>query len=286
MLITCSSLKQTVVTIGGQESHDGLILDESSIEIGDKLGEGGMGVVYHGKWLGVNVAIKRIRPQLQGSESSFFKEMDVMRKLRHPNTVILYGILLNPLTLVMPLYSSGSLDQLIEQISNGTKDVNIQRRRSMLLDMARGMAYIHSLELIHGDLKPQNVLITENGNVVVSDFGLAKLRVKSKEWSALLADRNATMLQSADGITPLFAAPEMFEGKLSRRSDVYAFGLIACNLLFPQMDLLSVRRNFVLPANANLSAAYVDLLGKCLSFDVNNRPYFPQIVKVLEENEP
>eukprot|EP01119_Soliformovum_irregulare_P013349 TRINITY_DN3535_c0_g1_i7.p1 TRINITY_DN3535_c0_g1~~TRINITY_DN3535_c0_g1_i7.p1 ORF type:complete len:163 (+),score=16.79 TRINITY_DN3535_c0_g1_i7:686-1174(+) len=118
------------------------------------LGSGAFGKVYRGTWNGTPVAIKQLQDQPGIDVAAGFKaEFESMVALRHPNIVMLLGVITEPLSIVMEFVEGQSLEQLIHK-SGGYDQLPISRRLEILRQVAAGLTYIHDRKIIHGDMKP------------------------------------------------------------------------------------------------------------------------------------
>ncbi|XP_055814192.1 uncharacterized protein LOC129883576 isoform X2 [Solanum dulcamara] len=192
------------------------------LTIGEQIGEGSCGTVYHGLWYGSDVAVKVFTKQEYSDEViySFKQEISLMKRLRHPNILLFMGAVTSPqrLCIVTEFLPRGSLFRLLQR--NASK-LEWRRRIHMALDVARGMNYLHHLTppIVHRDLKSSNLLVDKNWNVKVGDFGLSRLK-------------HETYLATKTGKgTPQWMAPEVLRNDSSdEKSDVYSFGVILWEL--------------------------------------------------------
>jgi serine/threonine protein kinase len=192
------------------------------------IGEGGMAAVYraYDERLDRQVAIKFIR--FSGSTESispdslkrFEREARALAKLSHPNIVKVYdyGEHKGVPYLVMEYLMGGTLRQRTGY------PMNYREAAKLLLPIARALDYAHRQGIIHRDVKPSNILLTESGEPMLSDFGIAKL-VYSKETISL----------TGEGVsvgTPEYIAPEQSVGaELDQRADIYSLGVILYELI-------------------------------------------------------
>ncbi|XP_049363810.1 uncharacterized protein LOC125828549 isoform X2 [Solanum verrucosum] len=192
------------------------------LTIGEQIGEGSCGTVYHGLWYGSDVAVKVFTKQEYSDEViySFKQEISLMKRLRHPNILLFMGAVTSPqrLCIVTEFLPRGSLFRLLQR--NASK-LEWRRRIHMALDVARGMNYLHHLSppIVHRDLKSSNLLVDKNWTVKVGDFGLSRLK-------------HETYLATRTGKgTPQWMAPEVLRNEPSdEKSDVYSFGVILWEL--------------------------------------------------------
>lgn len=187
------------------------------------IGEGGMGAVYraHDTKLRRKVALKVIHPDLAVPDAAarLVREARAAAALAHPNTIAIHdlGEIDGTVYLVMELISGAPLRAYV-----GDTSVPVTQKLRWLVDMARGLGAAHKAGLVHRDVKPTNVMVSDDGVVKVLDFGLAK---------PLEAASFHTDVGLVVG-TPRYMAPELFTGvRADARSDQYAFGVTAYELL-------------------------------------------------------
>lgn len=211
----------TPVSAGSAPAQSKLLLSASDVVIdrNQKLGEGGFGVVYVGKLRGsVNVAVKVLRGEMdERTRAAFAKEVQTWEGLVQRNILPLMGFCVEPPMMITDLVEGGNLRQFLE-----ARDWDQNLGRRFLLDIAQGMNYLHSMNILHGDLKSVNVLIDGN-RALITDFGLSKMR----------SDATATMRSNRDlAGTPGFVAPEILMGEpLKKPADVFSFGMVCYEVL-------------------------------------------------------
>ncbi|MBA0782528.1 hypothetical protein Gotri_000403 [Gossypium trilobum] len=190
----------------------------------NKLGEGGFGSVFHGILpLGSDVAVKH-QFNIGAVNKSFIAEVQTIGSIHHYNLVSLVGFCAESSNrlLVYEYMANGSLDRWI---FNQNRDLALgwQIRRKIILDIAKGLAYLHeecNQKIIHLDIKPQNILLDENFNAKISDFGLSKLIGKDQS-------RVITAMRG----TPGYMAPEWLSSCITEKVDVYSFGIVVLEIL-------------------------------------------------------
>ena len=187
------------------------------------IGEGGMGAVYraHDTKLRRKVALKVIHPDLKVPDAAarLVREARTAAGFSHPNTVAIHdlGEIDGTVFLVMELISGAPLRAYV-----GDASVPVAQKLRWLVDMARGLGAAHKAGLVHRDVKPTNVMVSDDGVVKVLDFGLAK------PLEAASFDTNVGIVVG----TPRYMSPELFTGmRADARSDQYAFGVTAYELL-------------------------------------------------------
>ncbi|GJT19913.1 serine/threonine-protein kinase EDR1-like protein [Tanacetum coccineum] len=210
------------------------IIRNEDLEELRELGSGTFGTVYHGKWRGTDVAIKRIKKSCFAGRSSeqerltieFWSEADILSKLHHPNVVAFYGVVRDgpgaTLATVTEFMVDGSLRHVLQR-----KDRHLDHRRKLVIamDAAFGMEYLHSKNIVHFDLKCDNLLVNMKDPsrpiCKVGDFGLSKIK------------RNTLVSGGVRGTLP-WMAPELLNGsstKVSEKVDVFSFGIVLWEIL-------------------------------------------------------
>jgi branched-chain amino acid transport system substrate-binding protein len=187
----------------------------------EQLGEGGMATVYkaYDTRLERDVAIKVIRldqftpASLQSVLARFEREAKSLARLTHPNIVHIsdYGEQDNVPYLVMDYLPGGTLKDRMGQPTRW------QEACKLLLPIAQALDYAHEQNLIHRDVKPSNILMTQKGQPMLTDFGIAKI----------LDAGGQTLTATGVGIgTPEYMAPEQWTGKTTAQSDIYSLGVV------------------------------------------------------------
>lgn len=223
------------------ELQPGMII-RNKYEILDRIGVGGMGVVYRARHLTFNeiCAIKIVTDQIAGDSNflqRFQKEAVVTRKLRHPNAVRVddfdYTDDGRPF-IVMELVVGQNIGEILQEQG----PFRVPRAVRIVTQVARALAVAHKLGVVHRDIKPGNILLTtdEQGQETakVLDFGIAKLREAAGEGSP-----GMTMTGMVVG-TPLYMSPEQFIGKkagdeIDGRTDLYSLGVVLYQMVTAQL---------------------------------------------------
>jgi len=194
----------------------------------EQLGEGGMATVYkaYDTRLETDVAVKVIRTEnlapsvLERSLKRFEREAKALARLTHPNIVKVtdYGEYEGKPYLVMEYLPGGTLKQKLG------KPLEWQEVIHILLPIARALDFAHRQSMIHRDVKPANILITADGEPMLTDFGIAKIIDEE-------ATQDLTGTSAAIG-TPEYMAPEQATAKsVDKRADIYAFGVVLYEML-------------------------------------------------------
>jgi eukaryotic-like serine/threonine-protein kinase len=188
------------------------------------VGEGGMAIVYRGYDLVLNrdVAVKLLRDQY-GSDENFLarfdREAQSAARLSHPNVVNVYDVGEDDGVryIVMENIDGPNLKELIKRQGPFT----VEGATFVIRQIANGLDYAHARDLVHRDIKPQNILVDNNGNVKVVDFGIAKG----------ISDSNLTEAGTGMG-TVHYVSPEQARGEQATpASDVYATGVVLYEML-------------------------------------------------------
>ncbi len=210
-----------------------------------EIGHGGMSTV----WLAMRtdelttrpVALKLLHMHLQRAQFAdrYARERDILANLTHPNIAHLYDAGISAQGqpfLAMEFVAGETLVQYCESHRLG-----IEERLGLFLQVLAAVAYAHSQSIIHRDLKPSNILVREGGQVVLLDFGIAKLLVEGTA-----AETDLTR-QAGAALTPEYASPEQIKGEpLGPATDVYSLGVVLYELLSgrrPYAQANSTRRD-------------------------------------------
>ncbi|KAJ7278679.1 kinase-like domain-containing protein [Mycena rebaudengoi] len=170
----------------------------------DPIAAGGFGDVFMGKFRGEDIAVKVLRifreTDIDELLKEFSTEIAIWRQLAHANVLPFYGVYrqdtsLSRVCLVCPWMENGHLVQFLKN----NPDTNCL---PLALDIAQGLAYLHSEKIVHGDLKALNILVSLSGRAYIADFGLASMMESKPQLLSSTMGR---------GGTPRWQAPELFE---------------------------------------------------------------------------
>ncbi|KAL5547694.1 hypothetical protein UlMin_002925, partial [Ulmus minor] len=210
------------------------IIKNADLEELKELGSGTFGTVYHGKWRGTDVAIKRINDRCFAGKASeqermrddFWNEAIKLADLHHPNVLAFYGVVLDG--------PDGSVATVTEYMVNGSlrnafqkneKSLDKRKRLLIAMDVAFGMEYLHGKNSVHFDLKSDNLLVNlrdpHRPICKVGDLGLSKVKCQ-------------TLISGGVRGTLPWMAPELLNGSsslVSEKVDVFSFGIVLWELL-------------------------------------------------------
>ncbi|XP_050216302.1 uncharacterized protein LOC126667389 [Mercurialis annua] len=259
-----------------------------------ELGSGTYGAVYHGKWKGSDVAIKRIKASCFAGRPSererliadFWKEALILSSLHHPNVVSFYGIVRDgpdgSLATVTEFMVNGSLKQFLQK-----KDRTIDRRKRLILamDAAFGMEYLHGKNIVHFDLKCENLLVNmrdpQRPVCKIGDLGLSKVK------------QHTLVSGGVRGTLP-WMAPELLSGKshmVTEKIDVYSFGIVMWEVLTGEEPYAGLHCASIIGGIVNNSLRpeiptwcdpeWKSLMESCWAADPSERPSFSEISRKL-----
>ncbi|CAD6335207.1 unnamed protein product [Miscanthus lutarioriparius] len=266
------------------------IIKNEDLEELRELGSGTFGTVYHGKWRGSDVAIKRIKKSCFTGRSSeqerlaheFWREAEILSKLHHPNVVAFYGVVKDgpggTLATVTEFMVNGSLRHVLQR-----KDKYLDRRKRLIIamDAAFGMEYLHSKNIVHFDLKCDNLLVNLKDQTrpicKVGDFGLSKIK------------RNTLVSGGVRGTLP-WMAPELLNGssnKVSEKVDVFSFGIVMWEILTGEEPYANMHYGAIIggivnntlrpPVPGSCDPEWRRLMEQCWAPDPVQRPAFTEI---------
>nr|MCW1970514.1 protein kinase [Anaerolineae bacterium] len=267
----------------------GNIFDKYVIET-PPIGEGAFGVVYRAAdtKLKVGRALKFLHPALShdaNAVSNFVREAQQVAKLTHANIITVYDVVQDEsrYAIVMNLATGGSLAQRLANDGPMTPQYTL----AILRQVVAGLSYAHKQEVIHCDIKPQNILFDGEGNALLSDFGLAKLQSAQISNSA---NNNRSSSQQMRG-TYAYIAPEMWdESPPSKQTDSYAlactvYEMLIGRVLFQGSTPMAILRQHA--KGADLSAIQNDgiraALTKALAPDPSSRSLPHQLLDEFEQ---
>ncbi|KAK3198619.1 hypothetical protein Dsin_022034 [Dipteronia sinensis] len=193
------------------------------------LGRGGFGSVYEGiLCTGTKIAVKCLNNSgtVNQGQNEFLSEVKTIGKIHHFNLVRLVGYCgeKSQRLLVYEYMCNGSLDKWIFH-KNEAQNLTWETRKKIIVQIAKGLEYLHdnsNPNIIHLDIKPQNILLDRDFNAKISDFGLARLM-----------DKDQTQVMTVAKGTPGYIAPELISGKhiISAKVDIYSLGVVILEIM-------------------------------------------------------
>ncbi|KAH9948474.1 kinase-like protein [Amylocystis lapponica] len=253
-----------------------------------KLGSGSFGNVYKGVYLGIDVAIKEVLPSNDYDVAKYFeREWRLMKEARHPNVVLFLGLSRAPdgrIFIISEYIEGGNLRMYIH---DKTKPFPWRVRLSFATDIARALAYLHARKCIHRDLKGENLLVTTNGRLKITDFGFARIAARNEEESKRLTFCG----------TDSYMSPEILTGtEFDLPTDIFSLGVIFCEIAARKLaDDNTFRRGppfFVIDpdevrklASPGCPPAFITLALDCLDQNPIVRPTTRAILDRLREIE-
>ncbi|KAG8043945.1 hypothetical protein GUJ93_ZPchr0458g22811 [Zizania palustris] len=192
-----------------------------------KIGRGGFGTVYKGTTRNArDVAVKVLSAESRQGIREFLTEIDVITNVKHPNLVELIGCCVegNNRILVYEYLENSSLDRALLGSNSEPANFTWSIRSAICIGIARGLAYLHeeiASPIVHRDIKASNILLDKNYNPKIGDFGLAKL-----------FPDNITHISTRVAGTTGYLAPEYaWHGQLTKRADIYSFGVLVLEIV-------------------------------------------------------
>uniref|UniRef100_A0A8C7J9J3 LIM domain kinase 1 n=1 Tax=Oncorhynchus kisutch TaxID=8019 RepID=A0A8C7J9J3_ONCKI len=272
------------------------IFRPSDLIHGEVLGKGcfGQAIKVTHRETGEVMVMKELIRFDDETQRTFLKEVKVMRCLEHPNVLKFIGV----------LYKDKRLNFIAEYIKGGTLRETIKKmdtnypwnqRVSFAKDIAAGMSYLHSVNIIHRDLNSYNCLVRENNSVVVADFGLARLMVEDKIQDKSLLQKKPDRRKRYTVVgNPYWMAPEMIHGKsYDEKVDIFSFGIMLCEIIGrvnADPDYLPRAHDFGLNVTGFLEhfcppdcpPAFFPMAALCCDLDAEKRPAFTKLEGWLE----
>uniref|UniRef100_A0A4W4F573 RAF proto-oncogene serine/threonine-protein kinase n=1 Tax=Electrophorus electricus TaxID=8005 RepID=A0A4W4F573_ELEEL len=264
-------------------------IEASEVMLQSRIGSGSFGTVYKGKWHGdVAVKILKVTDPTPEQLQAFRNEVAVLRKTRHVNILLFMGYMTRDNLAIVTQWCEGS--SLYKHLH--VLETNFQMFQ--LIDIARqtaqGMDYLHAKNIIHRDMKSNNIFLHEGLTVKIGDFGLAT--VKSR-WSG------SHQVEQPSG-SILWMAPEVIRmqdnNPYSFQSDVYSYGVVLYELMTGELPyshianrdqiIFMVGRGYLSPDLSKLykscPKAMKRLVADCIKKSKEERPLFPQILSSIE----
>ncbi|CAI9783863.1 unnamed protein product [Fraxinus pennsylvanica] len=267
----------------------------------NKIGRGGFGTVYKGILKnGTTVAVKTLSAESKQGEREFLTEIDTISNVKHPNLVELIGCCLHESNriLIYEFLENNSLDRALLG-SRRTINLDWKKRSAICMGTARGLAYLHEEvvpHIVHRDIKASNILLDDDFEPKIGDFGLAKL-----------FPDNITHISTKVAGTTGYLAPEYaLGGQLTMKADVFSFGVLTLEIVsgrssgnFGRTQKLLVEWAWELYEEKKLLELVDPELGEfpkeevlrymkvalfCTQANANRRPVMGQVLEMLSKN--
>eukprot|EP01103_Thecamoeba_quadrilineata_P006051 TRINITY_DN15787_c0_g1_i1.p1 TRINITY_DN15787_c0_g1~~TRINITY_DN15787_c0_g1_i1.p1 ORF type:complete len:561 (+),score=96.65 TRINITY_DN15787_c0_g1_i1:2-1684(+) len=272
---------------------DSWLIRPEFLELGEEIGRGSFGAVMKARYSGTDVAVKKVLESSEGVES-LAHEASILQKLRHPNIVLFMGIARSNETyyIVQEFAKGGSLYKLV---SNPKNKIPPLTQVKFVLEISQALSYIHTKNLLHRDLKMENVLLDSNsyGSTSVSDL---RCKIADFGLSILYDPSKKERLESVG--TLWWRAPEVDSfDSYDERADIFSFGMVVMEIItrasgedirlaivyqkkgFLQFGVNSdrLKEEFGAPAYY-ISPALLNLSVECCREDPMGRPTMAQII--------
>ncbi|GMH77445.1 hypothetical protein TrVE_jg14035 [Triparma verrucosa] len=250
------------------------------IHLEEKVGEGSFGEVFRGSWLGTTVAVKTMRNASSNAlkMDKFLGEIALTSTLHHPNIVLFYGACVEvPNVCLVMEYLAINLYDLLHTRSKSQIHFFVLHR--FACDVARGMKYLHRrAKVIQRDLKSRNIMVDNNFNAKICDFGLSRY---------MKLDQTMTFCG-----TPYWTAPEIIRQEAyTEKADVYSYGIVLWELITAQEPYSGMESMEVAYAAAERGLrptiptvcpeGYAELMQRCWSDNPADRPDFTKVLEIL-----
>lgn len=263
-------------------------IEDSDLKIMEHIGAGGFGSVHKGIRLSTaeHVAIKELRADrlTLTSWASLYAEIEALASLKNQFVLALVGAhITEPFRIITRFCSGKSAFDRLHRENPDFNDLTPTSLTKIAYQVACGMEYLHSLGVVHRDLKSLNILLDSSDDGVVADFGLSGVIKSDQELAAGMG-------------TPHYSAPEILSQQhYGQKIDVYSYGIVLWEFLtgkvpFNQMSPQAIYehvvvRNWRLPFPADTPVNVKELISKCWKRNPNDRPSFQDIVARFEDGQ-
>ncbi|KAJ5074281.1 ankyrin repeat-containing protein [Anaeramoeba ignava] len=261
-----------------EETFKDVLIEENEIKLGRSLGQGMYGVVRYGTWKKTEVAITIFKLQeLKADElNKFIDKVKLNYKINNVNITKFYGVVVKypEFWHVSQYYTKGSLFRMIYF---DHKEYTLMEKIKMVLEIAQGIYYLHSKNIIHQVIRSKNILIDRNGRTKIGNFGMLTFYRASREG----------FLNSVG--QPYWLAPEILQTQdFSFSADIFSFGMLLYEISTMKLpygndspfqvisNIINGVRPQILPDNP-----FKDIIASCWDFDPQKRPTIKQVLSSL-----
>uniref|UniRef100_A0A6B2L5E0 Protein kinase domain-containing protein n=1 Tax=Arcella intermedia TaxID=1963864 RepID=A0A6B2L5E0_9EUKA len=267
------------------------LIDFEELILGDIIGKGYFGEVRKGTWKGVVVAVKYLyNMEDPSNENKFLQEIAILSNLRHPNIINFIGW--SKTKKQVNSVINASVAMVTEYMGGGTLHWSLTNSYSFLsqtfhllsniiLDIVRGMTYLHSRNILHRDLNARNILLDEHYKCKISDFGLSRLKAEHGSMTSHIGFL-------------VCMAPEVYIGEeYSFQADVYSFGMVLYHILVgkqPNDDIDPLKFAHMVahdkhrpPISANVSPFFKQIISQCWHENPEERPSFSSLLDSISQ---
>ncbi|XP_052861890.1 raf homolog serine/threonine-protein kinase Raf [Anopheles cruzii] len=272
-----------------KQSDENWNIQAEEILIGQRIGSGSFGTVYKAHWHG-SVAVKtlNVKTPSPAQLQAFKNEVAMLKKTRHCNILLFMGCVSKPSLAIVTQWCEGS--SLYKHIHVNETKFKLNTLIDIARQAAQGMDYLHAKNIIHRDLKSNNIFLHDDFSVKIGDFGLATAKVR---WSGSQQSNQPTG-------SILWMAPEVIRMKdqnpYSFQSDVYAFGIVLYEMLTEQLPYNHINnkdqilfmvgcgklRPDLTKVRSDCPQALKRCVEDCIKFNRDERPLFRLLLNMLE----
>eukprot|EP01127_Copromyxa_protea_P015104 TRINITY_DN4298_c0_g1_i1.p1 TRINITY_DN4298_c0_g1~~TRINITY_DN4298_c0_g1_i1.p1 ORF type:complete len:385 (-),score=98.72 TRINITY_DN4298_c0_g1_i1:134-1288(-) len=249
--------------------------DASVFQMVEVLGRGTSGTVLRSKVgdAGFEVAIKIVNQTNKKVQQELEKEIDVLKRCKHPNVVAYYGTYLkdDEVWIIMDYCGAGSLKDVMKL----SQDTLTERQAKYVISgTVKGLLCLHSMKILHLDIKSANILLTDTGDVKLADFGVS-----------MQLSTNSSFIAATDYVgSPLFMSPEVIKkDKYNSAADIWSLGITMIEMIegrppntdincIEMLPLLIDRSPPKLKDQALYTKDFHDIIAQCLQKDPDSRP--------------
>lgn len=268
-----TSLKVT----NSNKKHNNTILSQNYLIFKNEIGFGSYSKVYKAIDNLTNelVAIKKITKSRISNNliQRFIREIEILKTIQHPNVIQYKNSFVTDkyIYIITEYCDGGSLKELIEK---KLEEGDVQ---ALVYQLVKGLHYLDSINILHRDIKPDNLLLTKNNILKIIDFGFSYQNKIGDELYGTICG------------TPIYMSPELLSGKpYSKKSDIWSLGIISYELFHSKnpygkprniQELMYNIKNCKILFKANISNEFLDFLNKTIVINVNERLDFNEVLK-------